>query len=163
MLGFDIDSSALSSRLPGGEVAVARLLRDQLNDRFQSRAVEVRTSQQIRGHMGNLQTANHLRRCLAGPVDMLFRYSDESEIRANCRMVDIWDAIWAVISLICTLMQALNQWRPCFHGSLVRLLKPEQRSSIHLDRLSTHHLSGNFVWVSVDATREFVGGLSWGA
>ena len=162
MLGFDIDSSTLSISLPDVKVAGARVLFEQLAEKTGPHVLEVVTLQQIRGHVEHFKSTNSMWKFLTGPIDLLLRYTDERAVWVNCPVPEIWQSFWNSLSLIFDTLPCESRWKNLFRGSLMRLLTPDQRLSIRLDRVSPRFLPDNFVWVSVDATLELLGGLSWG-
>ena len=52
-----------------------------------------------------------------------------------------------------------HRWRQMFHGNLIRLLTADQRLSVRLDRTSGSFPTADFVWASVGATLEALGGF----
>ena len=66
------------------------------------------------------------------------------------------------LSIVFHMMQSDQKWRHMCRGSLVRLLTPAQRLSVHLGRVSHRFLPDQFVWVSEDASLGVAGWVSWG-
>ena len=162
MLGFNLNSHTLEISLPDVKVAGDRVLFQQLADGIGSHALEVVTLQQIRGHIEHFKAPNAMWRFLTGPIDLLLRYTDEMSVWANCPIPEVWQSFWNSLSLIFDVLPSESRWKDMFRGNLIRLLTPEQRLSIRLDRTSPQFIPDRFVWVSVGATLEVLGGLSWG-
>ena len=99
---------------------------------------------------------------LMGPVDQLLQFTDEKSFWINFPVAEIWEAFWSCMQIIFDLMDNDEVWDQCFHGSLVRLLPPDQRLSVHLDQIDDHYPADRVVWVSAGATLQVVGGISWG-
>ena len=51
---------------------------------------------------------------------------------------------------------------PNVRRNLIRLLTAEPRRSVQLNHTSDRFAPDVFIWVSVDATMQTLGGLSWG-
>ena len=162
MLGFGINSSSLAISLPEAKVACARVLFEQLAQKSGPRTLEVVTPQQIRGHAEHFRASNAIWKFLTGPIDLLLRYTDGRATWVNFPVPEVWGSFWNSMSAVFDLMHYEPQRRKIFHGILVRVLTPDQRLSIHLDRISPRFIPARFVWVSVDATIELLGCLSWG-
>ena len=95
---------------------------------------------------------------LTGPIDRLRQYTEERATLVNFPIPEVWGSFRNSTSIVFDLMPPEPQWRKIFQGSLVRLLTPDQRLSILLGRISPRFTHGRFVWASVDATVEFLGG-----
>ena len=72
-------------------------------------------------------------------------------------------SFWNILAVVFEIMESEHRWRDIFRGNLLRLLSPERRLSVHLDRASPRFPIDRFVWLSAGATLEVLGGLSWGA
>ena len=163
MLGFDINSSTLEISLPVAKVAGDRVLFEQLVDRRGSRALEVVMLQRVRGHIEHFRASNAIWKFLTGPIDLVLRYTDEQATWVNCPVPEVWDSFWNGMDTVFDLTHSEYQWRGIFHGDLIRLLTPGQRLSVRMGRISPRFIPDRFAWVSVDATLDLMGGLSWGA
>ena len=162
MISFDINSQLMRITLPEAKIAGARVLFYQLRDKAGSRALEVVTSQQVRGHIVHFRDANAMWEFLTGPIDLLLRYTDEQANWVNFPDPEVWDSFWNSLSAVFGIMESEHQWRKIFQGNLLRLLSPEQRLSVHVDRGSSRFSLDRSIWESVDATLEIVGGSSCG-
>ena len=162
MLGFDIDSSALEISLPEAKVAGPRAIFDQISEKSGPRALEVGIFQKIRCHIDHFRDSNAIWEFLAGPSDFIRRYTAERAAWANFQVPEAWDSFWNSMSVVFDLMHSEGQWRKIPLCSLVRLLTPGRRLSIHLGRISPRFIPDRFVWASVDAALELLGCLSGG-
>ena len=79
-LGFDIDASALTIPLPVAQVAGARALLGQMQEKSYTRALDANTPQQVLGRNEHIRISNSMRRQATGPVDPRLRYADECSI-----------------------------------------------------------------------------------
>ena len=162
MLGFDINSNLLTISLPDAKITGARALFEKLFETRRCRALEVITLQQIRGHVEHFKAPNSLWKFLTGPIGLLLGYTDETAVWVNCPVPEVWVAFWDSMGVVFEQLASDAQWHKMFRGTLIRLLTPEQRLSVHLNRISPRFPSGAFTWVSLDATLSTLGGLSWG-
>ena len=162
MLGFDINSRLLTISLPDAKIAGARVLFEKLFETRGFRTLEVITLQQIRGHVEHFKAPNALWEFLTRPIDLLLGYTDETAVWVNCPVQEVWVAFWDSMGIIFEQLTSDTQWRRMFHGTLIRLLTPGQRLSVHLDRISPRFAPDAFTWVSVGATLSTLGGLSCG-
>ena len=162
MLGSDINSKLLTISLPEAKIAGDRVLFEKLYETRGCRTLEVITSQQIRGHVEHFKASNALWKFLTGPIDLLLGYTDETAVWVNCHVPEVWVEFWDSVGIIFEQLTSDAQWRRMSRGNLIRLLTPEQRLSVHLNRISPRFASDAFIWVSVDATLSTLGGLSWG-
>ena len=105
------------------------------------------------------RTSNSMWRLVTGPIDTLIRYAAECAIWVNCPTLGDWQEFWGSMTIVPMSEGPRMQW---FQGRLNRLLKPEQRLSVHLDRIAPTFPHGNLVSASVDAALGFAGGVSWG-
>ena len=93
-------------------------------------------------------------------IGLLLRYTDEQATWANCPAPEVRIAFRNIPSLIFGQMQSEHRRRQMFQGDLIRLLAPELRLSVHLNRASSRFSPVDFVWVSVGATLEVLGRFS---
>ena len=118
MLGSGVDFSYLAIRLPEAKVTGTRILFDQLQEKDFSRAIEVNTLQQERGHIEHFGTSNPMWKLVSLPIDTLRRYTDECASCVNCPALEVWQAFLGSTKefpLVC------------------RLSQPDQRLSTTLD------------------------------
>ena len=69
LIGFDIDSGNSTFRLREGEVVGDRLTFGKLYEQFTTMVLEVRTVQQVRGHIEHSRSPEAMWRFLTGPID----------------------------------------------------------------------------------------------
>ena len=162
ILGFDIDSASLTITLPDAKIAVVRVLFDRPGERQGSHSLEVVTLQKVRGEIDHFRAASAMWKFLTAPIDLLLQYTDGRVVWVNCRVPEVWVAFWNSLSTLVDLMKSEQQWRHLFRGSLVRLLIPEQRLSVHLGRVSSRFLPDQFGRASVGETLEVAGAYHWG-
>ena len=84
---FDGDSASRSKSRGG-----ARILIDQLQEKDYSRAIEVNTPQQVRGHIEHFIASNSMWRQVTGSNDTLPRYNDECAIWLNLPVLGVWQS-----------------------------------------------------------------------
>ena len=76
LIGFDVDSYEMTVQLHEAKIAGARVLCEQLQLLYPSRAIDLQTIQKLRGHMGNFRSPNSIWKMLIVTVDLLFQYTD---------------------------------------------------------------------------------------
>ena len=108
MLGFGINSETLQIALPDGKIASDRVLSDCLEENQGSRALEVVTPQQVRGHIEPFLPSNAIWEYLTGPIDSLLQYTDERAICVNFPVPDVWGAFCNSMSVVFNLLQSGN-------------------------------------------------------
>ena len=110
--------------------------------------------QKLRGCMGHFATTNHILEILSAPVDELLTYGDENNEWVSCPHAEIWTSFWRSMSVIETCIAEDCSWRSLLRGSLFRLLPLHGRLALKMEVRP-------FVWITVDATLDFIAGLSW--
>ena len=84
----------------------------------------------------------------------LLAFGDENNQRVSCPQPETWHAFWHTMSVIETCMSNEVNWGNLFKGSLLRLLPLAYRMSLKMEVQP-------FIWVTVDATLEWISGISW--
>ena len=110
--------------------------------------------QQLRGDIEHFQSTNEVWRFVKHPADLLLGSSDELGVYIRRPDPRVWRMFWDTMDFIKGFHSVEEEWRKLFTGSLVRLLSPEERLSIRSERERT-------VWVTTDATLEYIAGISW--
>ena len=80
MLGFDIDAYLLTIALPAAKIAGDRVLFAKLSETQGPGVIEAVTLKQVRGNIEHFESPNALWEFLAGPIDLLSRYTNEQVI-----------------------------------------------------------------------------------
>ena len=154
ILGFVFYTSNMTITLPEAKIASAQTLIEGILQWKNSQVMLIKAAQQLRGCMEHFSTTNQIWKILSTPVDELLTYTDENNEWASCPHAEIWTSFWHSMSVLETCMEADQSWRALFHGSLFRLLPLHERLALKMEVQP-------FVWVTVDATLEYIGGVSW--
>ena len=116
--------------------------------------MHVATLQQIRGVAWHFESANVVLAYLTAPVDSLMCFGDERSDWEVCPNKEIWGDFRRTMEVVETHIPTESAWRALFEGQMIRMIKPEERLSLKLEK-------GVSVWISVDATMEWISGVSW--
>ena len=81
----------------------------------------------------------------------------EMPLGVNFPLGEAWREFWNSLTVAVTLTQSEEQWCEFPQCSLLRLISPERRLSVRLDRIDARFSPGSFVGVSVDATMGLLG------
>lgn len=161
MLCFEINSESPHIALPDEKIAGGRVRFDYIEENQRLHALEVVPTQQVRCQIEQFRPSGAIWKYIAWPIDLLLQYTDGRAIWDNCPVPEVWGTFRNSLSIAFNLAQSEQQWRQISQCSSIRLITPEQRLSVHLDRVSPRFMPGRFVWASVDAALEVLGGLCW--
>ena len=154
ILGFIIDTSTMSITLPEAKIASAHVLMESILAWEDSHIMPIKSAQQLRGCMEHFCTANPIWKILSAPVDELLTFGDENNEWVSCPVIEIWQSFRCSMDVIETCMKVDTDWETLFHWSLLRLLPLAQRLSLKME-------GQLFIWITVDATLDFISGISW--
>ena len=110
MLGFEIDSRSPRITPPEAKIDGARVLFDQLEERGESRVLDVVILQEIRGHIEHFRASNALWNFLTGPIDLLLRYTDEKATWEISPIPEVWGPSRNSLSVIFDIAQSESHW-----------------------------------------------------
>ena len=114
----------------------------------------IKSAQHLRGCMEHFSTTNPICEVLSAHADELLKFGDENNEWVSCPSPEIWDKFWCSMRAIETCPEVDVDWEALFHGSLFRLLPLAGRLSLKMEvRLS--------IWITVDATLDYLSGISW--
>ena len=105
MLGFNIEASSLTIRLPEDRADGARVLFDRLREKAYSKVPKVNNPQQVRCQVAHYRTSNSMWCLVGGPVDTLLLYTDDCAIWVNCPLLEARQAFRGRKTIISTCMR----------------------------------------------------------
>ena len=154
ILGFLVDTSTMGITLPEAKIVSAQVLMEKILAWKGSQVMLIKSMQQLRGCMEHFSTTNPIWRVLAAPVDHLLTFGDENNQWVSCPQAETWHAFWHTMSVIETCMSNETEWKDLFKGSLLRLLPLHYHLALKMEVRP-------FIWVTVDATLQWISGISW--